>query len=116
MSNLKPISLTCLGSATMEYIQEKLIMNRCVKIMAIVIIAFPLVVPASAQVSIPCGTDATIQSAVNANPAGTTFNLAANCTYNFSLPVVPKSNDKFIGAGATSTIIDGGQGEHNGWS
>src|SRR6266436_4002907 len=108
--------LTCLGSATMEYIQEKLIMNRCVKIMAIVIIAFLLVFPASAQVSVPFVTDATIQSAVNANPAGTTFNLAANCTYNFSLPVVPKSNDKFIGAGATSTIIDGGQGEHYGWS
>jgi hypothetical protein len=46
-----------------------------------------------------------IQNAINANPAGTTFCLAAG---TWSNPVfTPKSNDHFIGAGAGKTILDG---------
>lgn len=66
------------------------------------------IVPSVTAVGIPCGTDATIQSAIDGNPAGTTFNLAASCTYHFSHAVTPKNNDQFIGAGASSTILDEG--------
>jgi hypothetical protein len=45
-----------------------------------------------------------IQNAVKANPAGTTFCLAAG-TYHEQ--VIPNDNDTFIGAGIGQTIIDG---------
>src|SRR5438067_12065833 len=63
-------------------------------------------VPARAQtVNVPCG--ASINAAIAANPAGTTFNLAANCTYS-GQTFSTKNNITLKGAGAGSTILDGG--------
>lgn len=56
-------------------------------------------------VAIPCG--ASISDAITANPAGTTFQLAANCTY-VGQTFTAKNNIVLQGAGAGSTIIDGG--------
>lgn len=69
-------------------------------------------VHAVSGVSVVCGTDTTVRNAVNANPAGTTFLLAASCTYNFSTFVLGLNNDIFIGAGLGSTVIDGGSGSN----
>jgi len=65
--------------------------------------------PVGPQASIACkgvtiATGADIQAAVKANPAGTTFCLAAG-TYT-NQHVRPKAGDKFIGA--VGTILDGG--------
>jgi len=60
-------------------------------------------------VNIPA--NGSIQAAVNANPAGTTFNLAAGTYYNQS--VQPKDGDIFVGAigedGSRLTIMTGAQ-------
>jgi hypothetical protein len=71
-------------------------------------------VHAVSGVSVGCGTDTTVRNAVNANPSGTTFLLAANCTYQFSSFVLGLNNDIFIGAGPASTIISGTNGGANG--
>jgi hypothetical protein len=59
-------------------------------------------------VAVPAGTR--IQDAVNANPTGTTFCLAAG-TYS-QQSVAPKASQKFVGARGTSgerlSILDGG--------
>jgi len=48
-----------------------------------------------------------IQTAVNANPAGTIFTLGAGI-YRM-LSITPKSNDIFIGSGEGSTVLNGSQ-------
>jgi parallel beta-helix repeat protein len=67
---------------------------------------------AIAGVTIACG--ASLQDAIDANPAGTTFVLAANCTYRLTEPIVPKSGDVFSGhspcappAMSCSTVVSG---------
>jgi parallel beta-helix repeat protein len=44
---------------------------------------------------VACGAD--LQTAIDDNPGGTTFVLAANCTYRLTTPVFPKSHDVFSG-------------------
>jgi parallel beta-helix repeat protein len=67
----------------------------------------------AATVSLPAGVD--IQSAVNANPAGTTFNLAAG-VYSMQ-QVQVKDGDSFIGTlgalGVRQTILSGAQALQN---
>src|SRR5208337_1542257 len=59
--------------------------------------------PAMAQVVIPAG--ANIQSYINANPAGTAFQLSAG---NYSgTPFSPQTGDSFIGATNGSTVFQG---------
>jgi parallel beta-helix repeat protein len=61
---------------------------------------------------VACGAD--LQTAIDKNPAGTTFVLAAHCTYRLTTPVVPKSHDVFSGpttcappATPCSTVVSG---------
>ena len=54
------------------------------------------------------GAGANIQTSVNANPAGTTYQLSAG-TYS-GQTVTPKSGDVFIGAANRTSIMDGGGG------
>ena len=54
-------------------------------------------------------TDETVQAAIDANPAGTTFYLP-DPRYRFTGSVTPKSGDTFIGGPAT--VIDGGGTAH----
>jgi hypothetical protein len=56
-------------------------------------------------ISIPCGTS--IDAAIASNPPGTVFQLAANCTYS-GQTFHTKDNIQLLGAGAGSTILDGG--------
>jgi hypothetical protein len=56
-------------------------------------------------ISIPCGTS--IDAAIASNPPGTVFQLAANCTYS-GQTFRTKDKIQLIGAGAGSTILDGG--------
>lgn len=53
-----------------------------------------------------------IQNAVNANPAGTTFCLAAGIYHEH---VTPNNNDTFIGVGIGQTILDGQNSLSNGF-
>src|SRR5438105_5045631 len=65
----------------------------------------------AATATVPVG--ANIQSYVNANPAGTTYQLSAG-TYS-GQTVTPKSGDVYLGAPNLATILDGGGGtaEHH---
>ncbi len=63
------------------------------------------VVTITAPSGIAVNPGQSLQAAVNANPAGTTFILAAGTFVQQS--VVPKSGDVFVGAGMGQTILDG---------
>ncbi len=66
---------------------------------------FVLAYTAHSQVTINPGDN--IQSKINANPAGTTFTISAG-TYRITSPLVPKSNDSFIGQSACNPIVTPG--------
>ncbi len=70
-----------------------------------------ITVHAASGITVGCGTDTTIQNAVNANPGTNVFLLANNCTYNFAGTVNANANQLFLGAGiGKTTITGGGQG------
>ncbi len=69
------------------------------------VIAVVLVQPAIATtVTIPAG--ASIQAAIDANPTGTTFQLAAG-SWRLSATLKPKAGDRILGAGMGTTILGG---------
>ena len=64
------------------------------------------------QVVVPAGAD--IQQAINANPEGTTFLLAAGIR-SLSSTLVPKDGDSFVGAGQGQTILQAATSTINGF-
>src|SRR5208282_6830265 len=61
---------------------------------------------AMAQTTVTSPLGAGIQAAINANPAGTVFDLVAGSYSGQSFS--PQSNDQFIGAAGGGTVFNGG--------
>jgi hypothetical protein len=73
--------------------------------------AYPTTFALPAPTSIPSGVavaaNANLQTAVNANAAGTTFILAAGTWTGSNTVITPKAGDRFFGQGAGVTILNG---------
>jgi parallel beta-helix repeat protein len=78
-------------------------------VLAVVALTVPVLAPAHAASPVVIAPGASIQQAIDANPAGTVFQLQAG-TWTLSSTLVPKDGDVFTGAGEGQTVITGTAG------
>ncbi len=76
---------------------------------AVIALTVPAVAPAHAASPVVIPPGASIQQAIDANPAGTAFQLQAG-TWTLSSTLIPKDGDVFTGAGEGQTVITGTAG------